>query len=107
MAVELIAAGHLPLGRKRTIYAIAQPMPLEAVLALEGSRKPASRSYQRVPTPQAMTTTAEGWDNPPHVIKLRPIPSRTRLIFLSTFVGRAGILPVGERKRMRSALREA
>lgn len=105
-AVDLIATGFVPMGRKRVIHVISQPLPHEIVAAIEEAKKPKARQHRRIPTQQPMTTTAESWDNPPRVIKFRPIPLRTRLIFVSTLCGRAGILVPSEQRRTRAALRE-
>lgn len=105
VAADFLAAGYEPMGPKRVIYAIRQPMPRAAALAVQKARgKSHERQYHRIPTPAPTTTTAEGWDNPPRVIKLRPVSCQTRLIFLSALCGRAGALPPDERKRMIEAL---
>ena len=108
-AVGLIASGYVPVGRKRRIYCIWQPLPRETVVAIAaaGKRAKARDMRARLPVPQPMTTTAESWDNPPRVLKFRPIARKTREIFLSALLGRAGILEPCERRRMREALREA
>ncbi len=108
-AARLIAAGYEALGKRRVIYAIAQPLPREVVVAIKrGTACAKARDTRaRLPTPQPMTTTAEAWDNPPRVLKFRRIPRMTREIFLSALIGRAGVLEPTERCRLREHLREA
>ena len=108
-AVSLIASGYVPVGRKRRIYCIWQPLPRETVVAIAaGAKRAKARDMRaRLPVPQPMTTTAESWDNPPRVTKFRPIAAKTREIFLSALIGRAGIVTPRERRAMREFLRMA
>jgi len=105
-AIALIAAGSaVARGKGALVHAILM-IAKPSSLASE-PHKPRARNLNRIPTPKPLTTEAEAWDNPPRVIRHLEIGRRERMVFLSPLVGRAGILPAADRKRMRRALREA
>jgi hypothetical protein len=105
-AISLISGGCIPCGHRGRIKAIRYPGAKDERREASAKRSKARDIRPRLPMPSPTTTRAEGFDNPPKVLKLKHISVRDREIFTSALCGRAGIIADPEaRREMRERIR--